>query len=84
MDNTSTCKVCACNYNKTIRKKVVCRQCKFELCRKCFELYGLTKFENYHCMNCKHQYSFKDMYEQLSHASMKRLFIHFRNVLFER
>ena len=50
-ENT-TCSICIENFNKTIRKKVVCNDCNVQICTKCIKRFLGDNLQKPHCMQC--------------------------------
>ena len=42
----SSCSVCCENFNKTLRKQVICPFCNFETCKTCTQTYLLSSTED--------------------------------------
>ena len=81
----SSCSVCCENFNKTLRKQVICPFCNFETCKTCTQTYLLSSTEDAHCMKCKHEHT-RDFVDSFctKHFRNVEYKLHRERVLFER
>ncbi len=80
----NNCLVCAEKYNKTNKKKIVCK-CGYECCRTCFKTYMLSKNEEPNCMNCRHIFTRDFLYENLEKCFINNEYKSLKeNILYEK
>ena len=63
---TTECAICCEKYNKSNRKKIICKTCNFEACNKCCETYLLSLQDDPHCMSCKARWTNMFMFENFT------------------
>jgi hypothetical protein len=82
---STSCNVCATDFNKSSNIKITCFKCDFECCRKCVKTYMLSKNENAHCMSCKIEWDRKFLTDNLDNLFMTKTYKeHRESVCFDR
>ena len=56
-----SCNVCIENFNRSSCYPIDCNFCDFRACRRCYETFLLSTNKNAHCMNCKHEWDYKNL-----------------------
>ena len=81
-----SCNICCNDYNKSVRTKIVCNYCEFDVCRTCCETYILSETTP-KCMqpNCAKDWSRKFLRDNLTYTFLNTKYKnHLENVLFEQ
>lgn len=80
-----TCSVCIERFNLSIRRKIECMYCEYEVCSSCSERYLLSTHEEVHCMDCKKPWSREFLVSKFSNKFVTKDYKkHRENVLLEK
>jgi hypothetical protein len=69
----SSCNVCADDFNKMERCKLICTHCEFETCAKCAERYFETSMVAPQCMHCHRPWKHEYILDTLGSSCIKRV-----------
>lgn len=75
--NTTTqiideCPICYENYTKTLRKKIICPNCKFSACKICLKKILLNTQQRPHCYKCKTQWKRQFLVDNFNKCWLKK------------
>jgi hypothetical protein len=68
------CTICLDDFNKTIRKKIVCESCNAEICMKCIKRFFAENVQEPNCMQCREVYT-KDFLDRNFSKHYRRVVI---------
>ena len=68
----ASCNICADKYTKVMRMPIICENCNFECCLKCFKTYISKKETALKCMKCKNIFEHEFLEKYLAKTYMSK------------
>ena len=85
VDDSTECQCCYDTFNKSVRSKIECPQCNFNICKACARQYILSTTELPHCMDCKALWPQRFIVKHLNHSFVDNEYkLHRKKLLLDR